>query len=106
MRFVSNEFQTKVTENTLHIFINLPRLDASAAASIKQKLDFDIAPEVNRAEIDLASVQFVDSSGIGVLLSIYRKLPSEDAEVVLHNVQSGVQAVIELLRLHRIFKVE
>ena len=33
-------------------------------------------------------------------------LPQEGADVTLRNVQPGVLAVLELLRLHRIFKVE
>lgn len=103
---VDSEFQTKISGQTLFVFINLPRLDASASAALKKRLNFDIDPAVGRAEVDLSAVQFIDSSGVGVLLSIYRKLPQADSEVVLRNVQAGVQAVIELLRLHRIFKVE
>jgi len=103
---MANELQTKVHEGVLQIFLNLPRLDASSSASLKKQLAFDLDPSVQRAEVDLGEVQFIDSSGIGVLLSIYRKLPQEGADVTLRNVHPGVRAVLELLRLHRIFKVE
>ena len=103
---MAENFQTKVANGVLHIIINLPRMDASSSAPLKEKLNFDLDPSVSRAEVEMGTVQFIDSSGIGVLLSIYRKLPKEGAEVVLRNVQSGVQAVLELLRLHRVFKVE
>ncbi|MFZ4681015.1 MAG: STAS domain-containing protein [Terrimicrobiaceae bacterium] len=103
---MASELQTKVDEGVLQIILNLPRLDASSSASLKKQLAFDLDPSVQRAEVDLGEVQFIDSSGIGVLLSIYRKLPQEGADVTLRNVRAGVQAVLELLRLHRIFKVE
>lgn len=103
---MSDDFQTKVSDNVLHIIINFPRLDASSSIPLRQKLNFDLPPEVRRAEVEMGEVQFVDSSGIGVLLSVYRKLPKDGAEVVLRNVQAGVLAVLELLRLHRVFKVE
>lgn len=103
---MSDAFQTKVSDGILLISVNLPRLDASSASSLKKQLDFPIEPGVTKADVDLASVQFIDSSGVGVLLSIYRKLPQESAEVILRNVQSGVQSVLELLRLHRVFKVQ
>lgn len=103
---MAENFQTKVANGVLHIIINLPRMDASSSAPLKEKLNFDLDPSVSRAEVEMGTVQFIDSSGIGVLLSIYRKLPKVGAEVVLRNVQSGVQAVLELLRLHRVFKVE
>jgi anti-anti-sigma factor len=103
---MSDEFQTKIVDGILLISVNLPRLDASSASSLKKQLDFPMEPAVTKADVDLASVQFIDSSGVGVLLSIYRKLPQHSAEVVLRNVQSGVQSVLELLRLHRVFKVQ
>jgi len=101
-----DEFQIKVQNGVLQIVLNLARVDASASASLKKQLTFDLDPSVQRAEVDMSAVQFIDSSGIGVLLSIYRKLPQEGADVTLRNVHAGVQAVLELLRLHRIFKVE
>jgi len=103
---MSDAFQTKVSDGVLLISVNLPRLDASSSSSLKKQLDFPMDPTVTKADVDLASVQFIDSSGVGVLLSIYRKLPQDSAEVVLRNVHSGVQSVLELLRLHRVFKVQ
>lgn len=103
---MDSDFQTKIIDQTLYIFINTPRLDASSSSHMKKELDFKIPQGVNRAQVDMKEVQFIDSSGVGVLLGIYRKLPVEGAEVLLINVHSGVQAVLELLRLHRIFKVQ
>ena len=102
---MSDDFQTSISGEALQITVNLPRLDASSSASIKDHLKNRFDPDVRRAEVDLRSVHFIDSSGVGFLLGIYRKLPAEGAEVVLRNVQPPVQAVLELLRLHRVFKV-
>lgn len=103
---MADEFQFNMRDGVLHLVLNLSRLDAASAAKLKQELGFTLDPSIRKAEVDLGNVQFIDSSGIGVLLSIYRKLPPDGAEVTLHNVQSGVQAVIELLRLHRVFKIQ
>jgi anti-sigma B factor antagonist len=102
---MSETFRTKITGDVLHISMNIPRLDATSAAAIKKELLLDLDPAVKRAEVEIGNVGFIDSSGIGVLLGIYRKLPGDDAEVTLLNVQPGVQSVLELLRLHRVFKV-
>lgn len=102
---MSDSFRMKVSGDVLYISLNLPRLDASSAAAVKTELTMELDPAVKRAEIEIGNVRFIDSSGIGVLLGIYRKLPGDDAEVILRNVQPGVQAVLELLRLHRVFKV-
>ncbi len=103
---MSEEFQTKVSDGTLHIHINMPRLDASSATELKKQVLFELDPAVRCAEVEMGNVQFIDSSGVGILLSIYRKLPQDGPQVTLRNVQSGVRAVLELLRLHRVFTIE
>lgn len=103
---MAEEFQTTMRDGVLSVIVNIPRLDASSAAELKQKLGFELDPSIRRAEVEMGGVQFIDSSGIGVLLGIYRKLPQNEAEVILRNVQSSVRAVIELLRLQRVFKIE
>jgi anti-sigma B factor antagonist len=96
-------WSSKVEGDLLSIAVKTPRLDAKAAADLKSHLPSEIVPEVRRAEVDLEGVAFIDSSGVGVLLSIYRKLPSEGAQVVLRNLEPGVRSTLELLRLHRVF---
>lgn len=103
---MADEFQFNMQDGVLHLVLNLSRLDAASAAKLRQELGFTLDPNIRKAEVDMRSVGFIDSSGIGVLLSIYRKLPPDGAEVILQNVQSGVQAVIELLRLHRVFQIQ
>ncbi len=102
---MDQRLQTKVSDGVLTIFMHVARLDATAASALKDDLKFDLDPSVKRAEVDLNGLKFIDSSGIGLLLSIYRKLPQDSAEVTLLNVDPAVQSVLELLRLHRIFKV-
>lgn len=53
--------------------------------------------------IDLRAVEFIDSSGIGTLLSL---LKVRGGELRLRAVQGGVMSVLELLRLHRVFQIE
>ena len=102
---MTDSFRTKVDGGVLYISLNIPRLDASASQAIKNELNLELDPSVKRAEVEIGNVRFIDSSGIGLLLGIYRKLPGDDAEVILRNVQPSVQSVLELLRLHRVFKV-
>jgi len=95
----------KVVGNTLFITLNLSRLDANSATSLKNELKLDLDSTVDNAEIELGQVEFIDSSGVGCLLGIYRKLPGNNATVTLLNVRPAVQMVLELLRLHRVFKI-
>lgn len=103
---MADKTSIELQDGELHVVLNLERLDAGAAAAVKEKLAFDLPPGLKRAVVDLDGLKFIDSSGIGVLLSIYRKLPQEGSRVALRHVHPAVQSVIELLRLHRIFDIE
>ena len=85
--------------------VGVPRLDAASARDFKKQIELIWSSEVRRVELDFAAVDFIDSSGVGALLSVYKRLPKESASVRLVNVKAPVQSVIELLRLHRIFEI-
>ncbi len=95
----------ELRDRTLCLTVNAPRLDAATARDFKKASDECWKPGVESLTIDLRAVEFLDSSGVGALLSVYKKLPPDKPSVKLLNVQPPVQTVIELLRLHRIFTI-
>ncbi|QQX81834.1 STAS domain-containing protein [Shewanella sp. KX20019] len=55
--------------------------------------------------IDLHQVQYIDSSGLSVLISALKKVEEQDGEIVLLSPTAGVRALIELTRLHQVFSI-
>ena len=91
---------------TLKIFVKVARLDASTVREFKRECQKIWISKINDVRVDLSQVTFLDSSGIGALLSLYKLLPRSNPSFKLRCVQPAVQAMIELLRLHRIFDVQ
>ena len=84
--------------------IPVDELDASNTGELKH----DIAPvlEANvKLVIDLSRLRFVDSSGLGAILSCLRQLSSKGGDLKLSGMQKQVRAVFELVRMHRIFDI-
>ena len=84
--------------------IPVDELDASSSVELKR----DIAPilEANtRLVIDLTPLQFVDSSGLGALLSCLRQLRAKGGDLKLCCISKQVKAALELVRLHRVFDI-
>jgi len=84
--------------------IPVDELDASNAPELKR----DIAPilEANtRLVIDLKPLHFVDSSGLGAMLSCLRQLSSKGGDLKLCCMSKQVRAAFELVRMHRIFDI-
>ena len=55
--------------------------------------------------IDLARVQFIDSSGLGALLSGYKNASLRSSGFALAGLQPRVRSMFELTRLHRVFDI-
>ena len=92
-------------DGTLELAIKSQRLDAVTAPIVKSECARVWRPAIRRVIADLQTVDFLDSSGVGALLGIYQRMPPETADVQLVRVRPGVQSMIELLRLHRVFDV-
>ena len=97
--------ETHVAGDTLTLNLKVARLDAAAARTFKQEVEAVWTADIKSVSIDMTPVGFIDSSGIGALLSIYKKLPQGSPSVRLVGVTPAVASVIELLRLHRIFEI-
>lgn len=95
----------QVTDGKLKAEVGVKRLDAASSREFKKQIDAIWSDEVKAVEFDFGSVEFIDSSGVGSLLGVYKRLPQGSASVRLLNVKAPVQSVIELLRLHRIFEI-
>lgn len=96
---MSNVLQSTFEDGVLRATVTVARLDAAAARLFKQALEAAWRPDLTRVELDLGSVEFVDSSGVGALISGYRKLGGVSGSMRVMHVRPGVRSVLTLLRL-------
>src|SRR5260370_6822085 len=54
---------------------------------------------------DLSSVEFIDSSGLGALVSCLRQAHTTGGEIKLAGLKKPVRVLFELVRMHRVFEV-
>ena len=55
--------------------------------------------------LDLSSLKFVDTSGLGALLSCLRQLNAVQGDLMLFGMGKPVRALFELVRMHRVFDI-
>lgn len=99
---ISVDFQ----ENQMNIKLLVSRLDAANARHFKDKVEESWTGGITTVHVHLEQLDFIDSSGVGALLSVYKKLASPANNVILYRVKPQVQSILELLRLHRIFEIQ
>ncbi|MEJ2490319.1 MAG: STAS domain-containing protein [Desulfuromonadales bacterium] len=59
----------------------------------------------NNLVVDLQAVRFVDSSGLGALVSGFKNASSRNGNLKLAGLQLQVKSMFELTRLHRVFEI-
>ncbi len=82
----------------------LGELDASYAPKFKR----DIAPVLkanSKVVFDVGQLRFVDSSGLGAILSCMRQLNAKGGDLKLCGLSPRVRAPFALVRMHAILKI-
>lgn len=80
-------------------------LDADSVSGFK-KVAYELVDGGSvRLVIDCANLTFVDSMGLGVLISLLRRARSRQGDVKVASLTDDVRTVFEITRLHRLFDI-
>ncbi len=63
-----------------------------------------VAPAPKKLVLNLNRVAYMDSSAIAVLVELLRKV-GKGGKIVLTNLQPRVRGILEIARLHEVFKI-
>ena len=98
------EITTEKVQDITVVHLEGEHLDASNAEEFKR----DIAPTLAgsaKVLFDMGGLQFVDSAGLGAILSCLRKLSAAGGDLKLYGMTKAVRAVFDIARMHRIFDI-
>jgi anti-sigma B factor antagonist len=96
---------TELREGRTILLVGEERLDASNSADLRETMLNILEAGGQQLVIDLSQVNFIDSSGLGALLSGFKSANLHSGSLVLAALQSRVQSMFELTRLHRVFDI-
>ena len=81
-------------------------LDATSAPELERAIQGLLdSREVRKWTFDLGEVEYLDSSGLGMLVRTLKRLRERGVEMALARPQLAVQRVLALTRLDRIFQI-
>jgi anti-sigma B factor antagonist len=78
-------------------------LDALTARDVRPLFDQVVADKPRRVTIDLEALTLIDSSGVGAIVSLFKRVKADGGQVVVVHAQDQPLAVLKLLKLDRIF---
>jgi anti-sigma B factor antagonist len=97
----------KIEEKNGIVVINVKeeRLDAHNSGELKVEMQKRFDEGKKNVLVDLKDVRFIDSSGLGALVSGFKNAISHQGNLKLSSLQPQVKSMFELTRLHRVFEI-
>ena len=96
------EIKNRIYNNTLYVLLH-GELDEHSAAATRIKLD-DIFKSTGFRQIiiDLSELEFMDSTGIGVLIGRYKKMKDKNIPIFICNPSAHAEKIFKMTGLYEI----
>ncbi len=78
-------------------------LDAVTAPELRPTLDALVAERRRRVVVDLSALRLIDSSGVGAIVSLYKRVRANGGGLSVIGLRDQPLAIFRLLRLDRVF---
>jgi anti-sigma B factor antagonist len=78
-------------------------LDAVTAPEIRPTIDGLVSEQRRSITVDLSSLRLIDSSGVGVIVSLFKRCNAFGGTVRVSGVKDQPLTIFKLLRLDRVF---
>jgi anti-sigma B factor antagonist len=96
--------ESKIVNEVTFITLAADRLDAARAVDFKEKMAVLINQGTNQVVLDLSAVKFMDSTGLGSLVSVLKLLGGK-RDLILCGVKGMLQDLFKLTRMDRVFVI-
>lgn len=95
---------TERKDTTLHVS-DIRELTAGVAPDLKSQLRLAFSDGLMNIDFDCSNLGFVDSSGLGALISMQKLANERGGKLRLLAPKPAVLQLLELTRLHRVFEI-
>jgi anti-sigma B factor antagonist len=78
-------------------------LDVNTASELGSLIDQLVNEKRTRVVVDLAGLELIDSSGVAVLVAMYKRVRAVGGQVQVTNARDQPLAIFKLLRMDKVF---
>ncbi len=94
----------ELKNHIVHITLS-GKIYVEEATEIREKLLKEIEKGHAQFIIHFSQVQYIDSSGLGVIVAIQKRALQKGGKVTIQGLKGGVKELFELTRLNRVFEI-
>ena len=97
------DVETRTADNGITVVAPTGRLDVAGAPALKEAISEVVKNGPPRIVIDMEGVSFVDSTGLGSVISALKQVRGSQGELRLAAPNQQARVVLELTTLDRVF---
>jgi anti-sigma B factor antagonist len=98
--------QTQTIDNiTVVTFTDTDKVSALVTETLKEEINKILINNYTGLVINLEYIDYIDSSGFGMFLSIMKTAKNNGGEIKICNVKESVMDLFKLLHLHNVFEI-
>ena len=102
-----NEVLDKISIKNKTLSVLMPKeIDDHVVSILREELDRQMSRQrIDNIIFDFAKTEFMDSSGIGMILGRYKKMQFMKGSIRVINANSRISMAMEMAGLHKIIKI-
>lgn len=94
-----------VSGNHVRVFLT-GKIYSQDASILRDELLEQIDRGATEISIDLSELNYIDSTGLGVLITIHKRIKEKDGKIVMTGAQGMVEQLFKRTRLDRVLTFE
>lgn len=80
-------------------------VDIQSSNQLKEEINGMLNEVETDLMIDCASLSYIDSTGLGVLIGVLKRVKNVEKEIVIVNAQNNIKKLLGITGLDKIFKI-
>jgi anti-sigma B factor antagonist len=98
-------FTSERINNVLVLRLSGDLIGETSGAAIMEKAVEAISDNIKKCVVDISSLRYINSSGIGVLITLLTKFRNKGGELYLMKPSESVQKLLVITKLNAIFNI-
>lgn len=96
---------TSIEPNVIKVVLG-GNLYVEEATELRETLIQEIERGAHSINLDLSGLDYIDSSGLGVLIAIHKRCMQKSGSVKIKGLKGNIKELFELTRLTKVFEIE
>lgn len=81
-------------------------LDISSSPKFTEKIEKEFDEENANLVFDMAKLNYIDSTGLGSFITLYKKVKDTEYTIDLKNVKPSIKKIFTITELDKVFRID